>query len=164
MKATVELRLPGNLDGRRIGAQMNPKEMEQVFTDAAIAARATDPAAFLSSLDAAIQAAALRPGMRIVVAVLNSPPLSSDMEHTVKNLVGLCRTSGVRVVVLDIVEPGQKSAPSALEILPKNTGGAWVHQAGELEASLLSVTQTALAEGTTPAAAASRLTRWLLSA
>ena len=150
---TVELRRPGSLDARRIDAKMAPKEMDQVFIDTAIEARTADPATFLGSLDAAVQAAALRSGTRVVIAVLNSPPLSSDMESTVKHLVGLCQANSVRVVVLDIVEPGAKSAPSSLELLTKNTGGAWVTQAGNLETSLLAVTQTAKAEAPPPAAA-----------
>jgi len=79
---TVELRRAGSLDARRIDAKMTSKEMDQVFIDTAIEARAADPAAFLGSLDAAVQAAALRSGTRVVIAVLNSPPLSSDMEST----------------------------------------------------------------------------------
>jgi hypothetical protein len=150
---TVELRRAGSLDARRIDAKMAPKEMEQVFTEAALEARAADPAAFLASLDAAAQAAALRSGTRVLIAVLNSPPLSSDMESTIKHLVGLCQANAVRVVVLDIVEPGAKSAPSSLELLPKNTGGAWVTQAGNLETNLLAVTQTAKAEAPPQAAA-----------
>jgi len=149
-KATVELRRAGSLDGQRIDAQTSP--LEQPFTEAAIAARSADPAAFLDSLDAAVQATALRPGVRILIAVLNSPPLSSDMELTIKHLVGLCQANGVRVVVLDIVEPGAKSAPSALELLPNNTGGAWVTQTGNLEGSLLEVTHTAKIEAPAPAA------------
>ena len=66
--------------------------------------------------------------------------------------MGLCQANAVRVVVLDIVEPGAKSAPSALELLTKNTGGAWVHQAGDLETGLLGVTQTAKAEAPPQAA------------
>ncbi|MGA2274012.1 MAG: hypothetical protein ABSH00_10690 [Bryobacteraceae bacterium] len=151
--ATVELRRAGSLDGRRIDAKMAPKAMDQVFTDAAIEARTADPAAFLRSLDAAAQAAALRPGIRVLVAVLNSPPLSSDMESTIKHLAVLCQTNAVRVVVLDIVEPGAKVAPSSLEVLAKNTGGAWVRQAGNLETSLLAVTRAAKAEAAPPAAA-----------
>src|SRR5271157_5579054 len=63
---TIELRRAGRMDAQRIDSQMAQKEMDQVFTDAAAAARAADPAAFLSSLDAAVQAAALRPGIRVV--------------------------------------------------------------------------------------------------
>ena len=149
--ATVELRRAGTLEAQSINGRMAPKEMDQVFTEAAMAARTTDPAAFLEALDAAIQATAQRPKIRVVVAVVNTPPLSSEMEETIKRLVGLCQNGAVRVVVLDIVEPGAKVQPSSLELLPKNTGGAWVRQAGDLETSLLSVTQTALAEGTNAA-------------
>lgn len=148
---TIELRRAGSPDARPIDAKMAPKDMDQAFTDAAIAARAVDPAAFLNSLDAAVQAASLRPGIRILVPVLNSPPLSSDMESTIKHLVALCQANAVHVVVLDIVEPGAKSVPSQLELLPNNTGGAWVTQAGNLETSLLTVTHAAKAEAVAPA-------------
>src|ERR1035438_1395993 len=156
-KTTVELMRAGSLDALSIDAAMAPKEMEQVFTEAADGAHATDPAAFLTSLDAAVQAAGLRPGTRIVIAVLNSPHLSGDMGRTVEHLVGLCKTNGVRVIVLDIVEPGAKSMRSPLELLTRNTGGAWARQARELETSLLTVTQTAIAEAApAPAAAAAQ--------
>lgn len=156
-KTTVELMRAGSLDALSIDAAMAPKEMEQVFTEAADRAHATDPAAFLTSLDAAVQAAGLRPGTRIVIAVLNSPHLSGDLGRTVEHLVGLCKTNGVRVIVLDIVEPGAKSTRSPLELLTRNTGGAWARQARELETSLLTVTQTAIAEAApAPAAAAAQ--------
>ena len=152
--ATVELRRAGSLDGQRIDAKMNSKEMDQAFTDAAMEARTADPAAFLTSLDAAVQAAALRPGTRLLIAVLNSPPLSTDNEATIKHLVGLCQTNAIRVVVLDSVRPGSKVVPSALELLPNNTGGGWVTQADNLESSLLMITQSAKTWAPPPAAAA----------
>ncbi|MGA2038827.1 MAG: hypothetical protein ABSH42_06080 [Bryobacteraceae bacterium] len=145
-RATVELWRAGSPDAQRIDPKMNPKEMDEAFADTALLARTADPAAFLTSLDAAAQATALRPGIRLVVAVLNTPPLSGDMELAIKNLVGVCKTNSVRVAVLDIVEPGAKVVPSALRLLTNNTGGAWVTQAGNLEASLLAVTHSAKAE------------------
>jgi len=151
--ATIEVRRVGSPDPQRIDAKMTAKEMDLAFTDAALAARATDPAAFLTSLDAAVQAAALRPGIRVVVAVLKTPPMSGEMETTIKNLVGLCQANSVRVVVLDIVPPGAKALPSTLEVLTTNTGGAWVTQAGNLETSLIAVTHTAKAEALSPATA-----------
>src|SRR5208337_4416453 len=68
-RATVELRRAGSLEGRRIDAKTAPDDMDQMFLDAASEARAADPAAFLTSLDAAMQAAALQPGVRLLVAV-----------------------------------------------------------------------------------------------
>jgi hypothetical protein len=152
--ASIELRRAGSPYGQRIEAKMTPKEMDQAFLDAAIAARTVDPAAFLGSLDAAVQAASLRPGIRVLIAVLNSPPFSSDMESTIRNLVKLCQANALRVVVLDAIEPGAKAVPSALQLLPNNTGGAWVTQSGNLESSLLAVTHAAKAEIVAPAAAA----------
>jgi hypothetical protein len=153
-KATVELRRAGSLDGQSIEAKTTQDEMEQIFVAAALQARATDPAAFLTSLDAAAQAAALRPGTRLLVAVLNSPPLSSDMEHAVEHLAELCRTGGVRVVVLDLSQPGAKAAPSALEALAKNSGGRWVRHAGDLQSALEAVAKAAKAEPPPAAVAA----------
>ena len=129
----VELRRAGNPDTQRIHAAMGAKEMEQAFNDTALAARDADPPSFLITLDAAAQAAALHSGVRIVVAVLNSPPFSSDAERTLEHLAEVCQTGAVRVLVLDIAE-GSKSVPNAdLNSLATKTGGAWVRQARALE-------------------------------
>jgi hypothetical protein len=84
--SVVELRRAGSPDAQRIDAGMGVKELEQAFNDTALAARDADPPSFLISLESAAQAAALQPGARIVVAVLNSPPFSSDGERTLEHL------------------------------------------------------------------------------
>lgn len=152
--ATVELRRAGSLDGQPVAAGSTQEAMEQAFTDAALQARAVDPAAFLTSLDAAVQAARLRPGTRILIAVLNSPPLSSDMERTVGHLTELCWAGGVHVLVLDMGQRGAKAVPSALETLAKNTGGRWVRHEGDLQSSLEAVKKTAKTAPPPAAAAA----------
>jgi hypothetical protein len=141
--ATVELRRAGSLDGQPVDAKATQDAMEQAFADAALQARAVDPAAFLTSLDAAVQAVKLRPGTRILIAVLNSPPLSSDMERTVGHLTELCWAGGVHVVVLDVGQRGAKAGPSPLEALAKNTGGRWVRHEGDLQSSLEAVKKAA---------------------
>src|ERR1700683_3617194 len=129
----VELRRARTPDAPQITAAMSAKEVEQAFNDTAQAARDADPPSFLIALDAAAQAAALHPGVRIVVAVLNSPPFSSDAERTLEHLAEVCQTGAVRVLVLDIAE-GSKSVPNAdLNSLATRTGGAWVRQARALE-------------------------------
>ena len=129
----VELRRAGSPDTQAIAAGMGARELEQAFSDTAQGAREADPPSFLISLDAAAQAAALAPGARIVVAVLNSPPLSSDAERILEHLAETCQTNSVRVLVLDVAE-GSKSAPNAaLNALATKTGGAWLRQARALE-------------------------------
>jgi len=131
--SVVELRRAGNPDTQRIDASMGAREMEQAFNDTAFAARDADPPSFLISLDSAAQAAALHPGVRIVVAVLNSPPFSSEAEHTLDHLAEVCQAGSVRVLVLDIAESARSVPNAALNALATRTGGAWVRQARALE-------------------------------
>jgi hypothetical protein len=138
--SVVELRRAGSPDAQRIDAAMGAKELEQAFNDKALGARDADPPSFLISLDSAAQAAALHPGLRIVVAVLNSPPFSSDGERTLEHLVEICQANSVRILVLDVAE-GAKSVPNAaLNALATKTGGAWVRQARALEPNVAMVT------------------------
>ena len=137
--SVVELRRAGSPDAQRIDAGMGVKELEQAFNDTALAARDADPPSFLISLESAAQAAALQPGARIVVAVLNSPPFSNDGERTLEHLAEVCQTNAVRVLVLDVAE-GAKSAPNAaLNALATKTGGAWLRQAKALEPNVATV-------------------------
>ncbi len=116
---------------------MEAKKLDQAFTEAALKARDADPATFLTALDAAVQAAALHPGARVLAALLNSPPLSSEAERTLQDLVDLCRAKSVRVVVLDIGESGPNDPKSALRALATDTGGMWLRQGKALEQSVL---------------------------
>ncbi|HLN02566.1 MAG TPA: hypothetical protein VK335_24975 [Bryobacteraceae bacterium] len=129
----VELRRAGSPDVQRIAAGMDAKELQQAFSDAARAARDADPPSFLIALDAAAQAAALSPGARIVVAVLNSPPFSTEGERTLQHLAEICQSGGVRVLVVDVDEGAHTSPNAALKALTAKTGGAWVRQARALE-------------------------------
>ena len=148
----VELRRAGSTGTLAIDAKLGAKAIEQAFAGAAMQARDTDPATFLTALDSAAQAAALRPGQRLVVAVLNSPPLSSEAEQSLANLVDLCRERGVRVIVLDIA-PDERTA-SALESLTKGTGGKLVRQARALQGSVDLVAPAAAGKAVDPAVAA----------
>jgi hypothetical protein len=136
----VEIRRSGSPDVQRIEVAKDAKEMEQTFVDAALAARDADPSSFLITLDSAAQAAALHPGTRVVVAVLNSPSFSGDGERTLEHLGEICQAHGVRVLVLDVAE-GAKSLPNAaLNALTAKTGGAWVRQAKDLGPQVAMVT------------------------
>jgi hypothetical protein len=137
--SVVELRRAGSPDAQRMEAGMSTKELEQRFNDTALAARDADPPAFLTTLDAAAQAAALHPGARIVVAVLNSPPFSSDAERMLEHLVEVCRAGSVRILVLDIAESAKSVPNAALNALATKTGGAWLRQARALEPNVATV-------------------------
>jgi hypothetical protein len=136
----VELRRSGSPDVQRIEAAKDAKEMEQTFVDAALAARDADPSSFLITLDSAAQAAALHPGTRVVVAVLNSPSFSGDGERTLEHLGEICRAHGVRVLVLDVAEGAKPVPTAALNALTAKTGGAWVRQAKDLGPQVAMVT------------------------
>ena len=115
---------------------MPSKDLEQAFLDAALEAREADPNSFLGALDAAVQAAALHPGTRIVVAVLNNPPWSSEADRTLEHLTDMCRAGGVRVSVLDVGDPTAGNVSAPLETLAKKTGGAWARDSKTLESSV----------------------------
>jgi len=129
----VEIRRAGSPDTQPITAAMDVKEMEKTIGDLALAARDADPPSFLIALDAAAQAAALRPGARIVAAILNTPPFSSDGERALEHLTDICRAKGVRIMVLDITENTKVTPSPMLNTLVTRTGGAWFRQAKALE-------------------------------
>jgi hypothetical protein len=139
----VELRRAGSPDAQRFAAGTAAKDLEQAFSDTAQAARDADPPSFLIGLDAAAQAATAVPGARIVVAVLNSPPFSSDGERTLEHLAEVCQTNRVRVLVLDVAESSRSVPNAALNALATKTGGAWLRQARALEPNVATVTAPA---------------------
>jgi hypothetical protein len=139
----VELRRAGSPDAQRFAAGTAAKDLEQAFSDTAQAARDADPPSFLIGLDAAAQAATAVPGARIVVAVLNSPPFSSDGERTLEHLAEVCQTNRVRVLVLDVAESSKSVPNAALNALATKTGGAWLRQARALEPNVATVTAPA---------------------
>jgi hypothetical protein len=132
----VELRRAGSADVQRIDAAANPKELEQKVNDTSAAARNTDPPSFLITLDAAAQAAAVQPGTRIVVAVLNSPSFSTAGEQSLQYLAQICQDHGVRVVVLDAGEDDRIAPDAALKALTVKSGGGWVQKPKDLEAQV----------------------------
>lgn len=148
------MRRAGSPDAQAIDSRTTGKALEQSFLNAALQARDADPAAFLTSLDAAAQAAALHPGKRLLVAVLNSPPLSSEGEQTLQTLVDVCRAHAVRVIVLDI-DPEEHASPNtSLESLARRTGGKLLRQAKALDGSVTLVAPAEAGEAFDPTVAA----------
>ncbi len=132
----VEIRKAGNPEAASIDLRIPAKSFDQAFFDASQQARDSDPNSFLTALDAAVQAAALHPGSRLVVAILNSPSWSTEAEHTLEHLTDLSRAGGVRITVLDIAGATPGSGNAAFETVTKKTGGSWLRDAKALESSI----------------------------
>jgi hypothetical protein len=145
--AFVEVRRAGQADGVSIGSGISSKEMEQAFAEAARAARDTDPATFVSSVDAAAQSLSHRPGLRLLLGILEDRPLSGELENTLKQITGSCQAGSVHVVLLIPYEHGSKDVNPAWKLLAHDTGGALVRDINMLETSVLLVAPDAKAEG-----------------
>jgi hypothetical protein len=143
----VEVQRAGQVDAVSIPAGISSKELEQAFVVAARVARDTDPATFVNSLDGASQSLARRPGLRLLLAVLEDRPLSGELESTLKQLTESCQASSVHVVLLIPYEHGSKDVSPAWKLLAHDTGGALVRDIGSLETSVLLVAPDAKAEG-----------------
>jgi hypothetical protein len=145
--AFVEVRRAGQSDGVSVASGVSSKEIEQAFAEAARAARDTDPATFVSSLDAAAQSLSHRPGLRLLLGILEDRPLSGELENTLKQIAGSCQAGSVHVVLLIPYEHGSKDVNPAWKLLAHDTGGALVRDINMLETSVLLVAPDAKAEG-----------------
>jgi hypothetical protein len=151
--ASVEIRRTGNAEGAGIPAGISSKELERSFAEAARAARDTDPAALVSSLDSAAQWLARRPGLRLLVGILEDRPLSGELERTLQQITEYCQGNSVHVVLLIPAGPRSKNPNPAWTLLTRDTGGVLVRDIKSLETSVLLVAPDSKAEG--PAAQAS---------
>jgi hypothetical protein len=135
--SSAELRCTGNVDALPLDSKTPTKALEPAFLNAARQARDTDPAAFLNSLDRAAQALAGRPGERLLVTVVEEPPLSTDAEGQLKQILDFCKLNAIRVVVLD---PGQvvaKNVTGSLKALAEGSGGVLIRDAKALDSTVL---------------------------
>ena len=135
--STAELRRAGSMDALPLDAATPAKAIEQAFAAAASLGRDTDADTFLSSLDAAAQALARRPGLRLLVAIAEEPSLSSDGENLLQHIVEFCKSNSIRVVVLNPAEAPSKTADGSFKTLGEGTGGALIRDSRALEASIL---------------------------
>ncbi len=135
--STAELRRSGSVDVLPLSARIPAKSIEPAFLTAAREARDIDPEVFLNSLDRAAQALAARPGLRILVTVVETPPLSAEDEVQLKQTIAFCKSNSIRVVVLDpAVVPSKYGSRSFLD-LGKSTGGALIRDPKALSATIL---------------------------
>src|ERR1022692_2397420 len=135
--ATAELRRSGSVDALTLEAKTPAKSIEPAFLDAAREARETDPDSFLNSLDRAAQSLASRPGLRILVTVVETPPLSLDAETQLKQTIEFCKTNSIRVVVLDPAVVPSKYASRSFQALGESTGGALIRDPKALDTTML---------------------------
>ncbi len=153
--STAELRSSGSVDALPLDVKSPAKTIEPAFLNAAREARDTDPDTFLNSLDRAVQSLASRPGLRILVTVVETPPLSSDAEAQLKQIIDFCKSNSIRVVVLDPTAVPSKYASRSFLALGEATGGALIRDLEALDATILIVSagsKTAESAYATPAA------------
>lgn len=153
--ATAELRRPGISEGQELTKYMQPKDLDQAFLDAAGSGRQTDLQGFLNALDKAAYALARRPGKRLLVVILESPPPeivkamrggSEELDSRLSQTVDFCRSKAERVVVLDPSEPASKEPLAAFKSLAAATGGTLVRETKSLATSLLTIVPVEKAE------------------
>jgi hypothetical protein len=135
--STAELRRSGSVDALALDAKTPAKAIEPAFLNAAREARDTDPDTFLNSLDRATQALASRPGLRILVTIVETPPLSADAETQLKQTIDFCKSNSIRVVVLDPAAIPSKYASRSFQGLGEATGGALIRDPKALDATVL---------------------------
>ncbi len=154
--SSVEIRWPGLNDGLPVSLKVDSKEFEQSLVDVATKVKDSDPTDFLSALDSTAQALSHRPGVRVLAVILSSPPLSSEAEKNIAQVIDFCRENLIRIVVLDPSESSEKSSRKVLEELGSRTGGAMVSQAKALDStvqSIVPVTAAKAEEASNPVAA-----------
>jgi hypothetical protein len=135
--STAELRRSGSVDALSLEAGIPAKSIEPAFLNAAREARETDPDTFLNALDRAAQALAGRPGLRILVTAVETPPLSHDAENQLKQIIDYCKANSIRVVVLDPAAIPSKYASHSFQGLGESTGGALIRDPKGLDAAVL---------------------------
>jgi hypothetical protein len=121
--STAELRRAGTFDARPIDPATVARALERTFTGIALEAGDTDPAALAPSLEAAAQALTQSSGIRLLVAIVESPPASTELENSLKSVIELCQANQIRLLVLDPAETNAKDSSPALINLAKSTGG-----------------------------------------
>jgi len=135
-RSGVVVRGAGRQQAVLLSLKMDPTAFDKAFEEAALQARLADPAAFLASMETAAQEAALHPGARILVAVLNSPPLSSDDEKRIGALIQWCGEKSVRVLVVDTYAGGRGAHNPVFEGLASGTGGLLLDRADKLQSGV----------------------------
>jgi len=135
--STAELRRSGSVDTLPLTAKTPAKLIEPAFLNAAREARDTDPDTFLNALDRAAQSLASHPGVRILVTVVETPPLSQDAEAQLKQTIDFCRSNSIRVVVLDPTAVPSKYASRSFLALGEATGGALIRDPKALDPTMI---------------------------
>ena len=135
--STAELRRSGSADALPLDLKTPAKSIEPAFLTTAREARDSDPEAFLNALDRAAQSLANRPGIRILVTVVETPPLSADAETQLKQTIDFCKSNSIRVVVLDPAAVPSKYASHSFQTLGEATGGGLIRDTKGLDGAVV---------------------------
>jgi len=131
--SSLEVRKSGTQEGVRASPKMPARALEQLLLEAARGARDADPAAFLNSFEAAAQALEGQAGERWLVLILETPPLSTAAEETLKLIVEQASARSVHIAVFD---PSGKGLAAAWKPLADAQALVAVRSGRALDAAL----------------------------
>jgi hypothetical protein len=138
----AELRRLSDTGDVVLEAKTPGKQIDDAFAAASREARDSDSTTFVTRMDAAAQALALRPGVRLLVGILEAPPLSGEAESTLARLVEYCRDKSVRIVLFDTTDATSKKSSTVLEKVAADTGGMLARSPTELNNAMLVASST----------------------
>lgn len=128
--SSVEIQRGGGQDALPVSGKSSAKNLEKAFVELALQAEDTNFSSFLTALEASVQSLAQKPGTRLMVVALKSPPASSDDEnalgvamsvHVVAHFNARPETAeAVREIVTGFIEPTRKEAGCITYVLVQN--------------------------------------------
>jgi hypothetical protein len=130
--SSVEIRFTSNTDTQQLGKTAQIKDLESSFVYAAQTGRQSDTRALANGFDRATLTLSHHAGKRLLIAILESPVLTPDVESRLDATLAFCKENSIGVIVADISEPASKEPPPALLALAASSGGALVRDLNAL--------------------------------
>jgi hypothetical protein len=112
--SSVEIRFTSNTDTQQLGKTAQIKDLESSFVYAAQTGRQSDTRALANGFDRATLTLSHHAGKRLLIAILESPVLTPDVESRLDATLAFCKENSIGVIVADISEPASKEPPPAL--------------------------------------------------
>ena len=131
--STLEIRFSGSTDTQEVTKFSKPDDVRRGFAYAAKKGVEGGIKEFLNSLDRASFTLKRHTGKRLLIAVVDAPLDSDDVQSRLTQTVEFCKESGINVLVF-APTPDSKLG-SALESLASATGGKVVNDGASLEAT-----------------------------
>jgi hypothetical protein len=137
--STIEVRSAGSFEPVAFESGAPSKAVAEAVQNATTAAAGATPDVVMTTLDAAAQVLSRRPGSRLLVAIVENQPLSSDAGQSLTQLIAYCQEHAVRVLVVDQSQAKSKETPVPLRNLAEDTGGAYTKNPRAIDTQLTSL-------------------------